>query len=303
MAATNRNKIKSNSLLSEQALAYILVTPALLCIMLVAFFPIGRTIYLSLFSMKLQFIHLKKFVGLGNYIILASDPRFWASLYHTLFFVVASVSIEFIIGLGMALVMHRNFKGRGIIRAAILVPWAIPTVVSAMMWSFIYNDQLGVLNDVLLKLGVIDSYKTWLGDASTAMWAAISADVWKTSPYVGLLLLAGLQIIPADLYEAATVDGATKLRQFFVITLPLLKPTILVTLLFRTLDAFRVFDIIFVLTGGGPANSTETISIYTYKTLFRNLDFGIGSAMAVSMFVCVMIISLIYQKGLGARRT
>ncbi len=301
--AAGKNKIKSNSVLSEQALAYLLVSPAVLCIILVAFFPIGRTIYLSMFKMKLQFINLKQFVGLDNYITLANDPRFWKSIYNTLFFVFTSVSIEFVIGMAMALVMNREFRGRSAVRAAILVPWAIPTVVSAMMWSFIYNDQLGVLNDILLKLHLIDSYKTWLGNASTAIWAAITADVWKTSPYVGLLLLAGLQVIPQELYEAATVDGASKIRQFITVTLPLLKPTILVTLLLRTLDSFRVFDIIFVLTGGGPANSTETISVYTYKTLFRNLDFGMGSAMAVSMFICVMIISLFYQKILGAKRT
>lgn len=301
--AVGNNKIKSNSLLSEQALAYLLIAPAVLCIIFIAFFPIGRTIYLSMFKMKLQFMNLRQFVGIDNYITLATDSRFWSSLYNTLYFVFISVGIEFVIGFIMALTMNRNFFGRGIVRASILVPWAIPTVVSAMMWNFIYNDQLGVLNDILVRLNIIDSYRSWLGSTSSAMWAIITTDVWKTSPYVGLLLLAGLQVIPADLYEAATVDGASKLRQFFSVTLPLLKPTILVTLLFRTLDAFRVFDVVFVLTGGGPANTTETISIYTYKTLFRNLDFGIGSAMAVSMFIFVMIISLIYQKVLGAKRT
>jgi multiple sugar transport system permease protein len=261
-------------------LGYILVAPALLCIIAIALYPVLNTFKLSLYYMKLQLPGLTHFVGLQNYITLSSDSRFWSATLNTVFFTVVSVALELV----------------GLVRAAVLIPWAIPTVISALMWKFIYNDQFGVLNDILMKVGLINSYKAWLGSPSSAMSAAIFADVWKTAPFMALLLLAGLQNISQDLYEAAKVDGAGSIRQFFRITLPLLKPTILVALIFRTLDAFRVFDLIFVMTGGGPGNSTETLSIYAYKTLFRNLDFGIGSAIAVIIFIFVFIFAMFYIK-------
>ncbi|WP_041423916.1 carbohydrate ABC transporter permease [Thermosediminibacter oceani] len=280
--------------ISEPVLGYLLVTPALLCIILINIYPVFETFRLSLFHMRLQLIGLTKFVGLQNYTILFSDGRFWAATLNTFYFTVISVALELVVGMTMALLMNKRFRATGLIRAAVLVPWAIPTIVSALMWKFIYNDQFGVLNDILMKLGLIESYRSWLGTPASAMGAAIFADVWKTSPFMALILLAGLQTIPEELYEAARVDGAGSVRQFFSITLPLLKPTILVALIFRTLDAFRVFDLIFVLTGGGPGNSTETLSIYAYKTLFRNLDFGLGSAISVVIFIFVFILAMLY---------
>ncbi|MDI3310400.1 MAG: sugar ABC transporter permease [Thermoanaerobacterium sp.] len=282
--------------LSEATLGYILVAPALLCIIAIALYPVLNTFKLSLYYMKLQLPGLTHFVGLQNYNTLFSDSRFWSATLNTVFFTVVSVALELVLGMVMALLMNKKFKGTGLVRAAVLIPWAIPTVISALMWKFIYNDQFGVLNDILMKIGLISSYKAWLGNPSSAMSAAIFADVWKTAPFMALLLLAGLQNISQDLYEAAKVDGAGSIRQFFRITLPLLKPTILVALIFRTLDAFRVFDLIFVMTGGGPGNSTETLSIYAYKTLFRNLDFGIGSAIAVIIFIFVFIFAMFYIK-------
>jgi len=278
----------------ENILGYLMVTPALLCILLIAIYPVFRTFSLSLTNMKMQFHDMAKYVGLKNYIQLLEEPRFWSATYNTLYFTVVSVALELVIGFVMALVMNMPFQGRGIVRAAVLVPWAIPTTISATMWKFMYHDQFGVINDILYRLGIISQYKSWLGSTSSALWCAIIAYVWKTAPFMGLLLLAGLQTIPAELYEAATVDGASKVRQFFSVTLPLVMPTMLVALIFRTLDAFRVFDLIFVLTGGGPGNSTETLSMYSYTMLFRNLDFGTGSAIAVLIFIFVFLISLAY---------
>lgn len=296
--STVKSKSQKNRIfeINESKLGYILVAPALLCIVVIALYPVLQTFWLSLHSMQLQFANMTKFIGLSNYSALLKDTRFWAATKNTFIFTVISVFLELILGLIMAMLMNKEFKGRGIIRAAVLIPWAIPTIVSALMWKFIYNDQLGVLNDILMKLGLIHSYKSWLGTPSSAMGAAIFADVWKTAPFMALLLLAGLQNIPKELYEAGKVDGASAIRQFFSITLPLLRPTIMVALIFRTLDAFRVFDLIYVMTGGGPGNSTETLSIYAYKTMFRNLNFGMGSAMAVVIFIFVFLFAIFYIK-------
>ena len=285
---------QSKFYLNDAILGYLLVAPALLCIIAIALYPVLNTFKLSLYYMKLQLIGLTHFIGFQNYISLFNDPRFRSASINTVIFTIVSVSLELVIGMIMTLLMNKKFKGTGLVRAAILIPWAIPTIVSALMWKFIYNDQFGLLNDILVRMGVINSYKAWLGSPSLAMGSAIFADVWKTAPFMAILLLAGLQNISYEFYEAAKVDGAGSIRRFFSITLPLLKPTILVALIFRTLDAFRVFDLIFVMTGGGPGNSTETLTIYAYKTLFRNLDFGIGSAIAVVIFIFVFIFAVIY---------
>jgi multiple sugar transport system permease protein len=285
---------QSKFYLNDAILGYLLVAPALLCIIAIALYPVLNTFKLSLYYMKLQLIGMTHFIGFQNYISLFNDPRFRSASINTVIFTIVSVSLELVIGMIMALLMNKKFKGTGLVRAAILIPWAIPTIVSALMWKFIYNDQFGLLNDILLRMGIINSYKAWLGSPSLAMGSAIFADVWKTAPFMALLLLGGLQNISYEFYEAAKVDGAGSIRRFFSITLPLLKPTILVALIFRTLDAFRVFDLIFVMTGGGPGNSTETLTIYAYKTLFRNLDFGIGSAIAVVIFIFVFVFAMIY---------
>lgn len=293
------NKSRKHGM-TESQFGYLMVMPALICIGLISLYPVIQTFWLSLHRLRLQFPNMTKFIGLQNYITIFSDDRFVNATINTVEFTVISVALELVFGLGVAMLMNKEYKGRGLMRAAALVPWAIPTTVSAMMWKFIYNDQLGVLNDILVRIHLIPAYKAWLGSEATAMGAAITADVWKTTPFMALLLLAGLQVIPKELYEAARVDGASPWRQFVTITLPLLRPTILVALIFRTLDAFRVFDLIYVLTGGGPGNSTETLSVYAYKTLFRNMDFGMGSTMAVLIFVFIFIISLIYIRILGS---
>ncbi|AEV19705.1 Binding-protein-dependent transport system inner membrane component [Geobacillus thermoleovorans CCB_US3_UF5] len=239
------------------------------------------------------------FVGLKHYKDSFSDMRLWKALWNTTFFTVVSVAIELVLGLGIALLINKAFFGRGVVRATILIPWAIPTAVSALMWKFLYDGQNGIVAKYFETVGLVDRMGDLLTTEAGAMFAVIFADVWKTTPYMALLLLAGLQTIPSSLYEAASIDGATKWQQFTQITLPLLKSSILVALLFRTLDAFRVFDLIYVLTGGGPANSTETISILAYKVMFSQTNFGAGSALAVVVFLCVAIISMIYIKWLG----
>lgn len=283
----------------EKKLGYILLLPALFVIGSIAFFPIIQTFWISLHHLNIKFANNKTFIGLENYIELMKDERFLNSLSNTFLVTGISVFLELLIGLAFALVMHRTFYGRGIVRAAILVPWAIPTVVSALMWRYMYNDQLGVVNDILYRLGLIDSYVTWLGSPGLSMSAVIVAEVWKTAPFMALLILAGLQTIPGNLYEAAGIDGANAFNKFFFVTLPLLKPAILVALLFRTLDAFRIFDLVYVLTGGGPGNATEVISMYAYKTMNGYLDFGYGSAISVVIFVCVLLISFLFVKVLG----
>lgn len=274
---------------------YYFILPSFFTILLVAIYPIFHCFYLSLHQIDLKLPQLGRiFVGLQNYRHLIEDDRLWRALSNTFLFTGGSVALELLLGIGIALVMHRKFRGRGLFRTSVLIPWAIPTVVAGMMWAWIYNDQYGVFNHFLTKLGVIDGYIAWLGTKNTAMFSLIFADVWKTTPFMALLILAGLQMIPEELLEAAKVDGAGSLARFFRITLPLLRPTIIVALLFRTMDAFRIFDLVFVLTGGGPGNSTETMSLYAYKYLFSYLEFGYGSALAVVTFLWVGIISGVY---------
>jgi multiple sugar transport system permease protein len=241
---------------------------------------------------RLLIFDISRFVGLDNFAFLIQDSRFWNAFGNTLYFTAVSVAAELLLGLGVAVLLHRAFRGKGLMRTVLLIPWAIPTVVSAKMWEWLYNPDFGLLN-YLLGMRI-----NWLGSPALALHAAIFMDVWKTTPFVALLLMAGLQTIPRELYQAARIDGATAWMAFRAITLPLLKPVILVVLIFRTLDAFRVFDAVYVLTGGGPANTTETLSIYAYKVLFQTLQFGYGSAIAVTVFFFVGLITLLYVRQL-----
>ena len=265
------------------------VAPALVLLLLVTVYPVFSVLYLSL-QRKLLIFNISKFVGLDNYGFLLRDDRFWNALKNTAYFTAASVSLELLLGLAIAILLHRSFRLKGPARALVLIPWAIPTVVSAKMWEWMYNTDFGILNYL------IGSKVNWLGDPFWAINSAVFMDVWKTTPIVVILLTAGLQVIPRELYQAAKIDGAGSWEIFRRITLPLLKPVILIVLIFRTLDAFRVFDAIYVLTGGGPANTTETLSIYAYKVLFQTLQFGYGSTLSVVVFVCIGCISIFYVK-------
>jgi ABC-type sugar transport system permease subunit len=285
----------------EARIAWALVLPALLTILLVALFPLAWTVWESLPQHEHRMPRLgKPLIGLDNYVEAMGDPRFWDALGHTAFFAVVSVSLELVVGLWLALAINRAFRGRGLVRAAVLIPWAIPTVVSALLWRFMFEGPTGIVNSALVSAGVLREPIVWFIQAETAWVPVILADVWKTTPFVALLLLAGLQNIDASLYEAARIDGASAWRQFRYVTLPLLKPAILVALIFRTLDAFRVFDLIYALTGGGPGTSTEPIALYTFNALLQNLQFGYGSALSVIVFLVTFGLALIYIRFLGA---
>ncbi len=288
----------------EARLAWWLVAPALGTILLVALFPLGWTVWESLHLHDLRMPWLgRPFIGLDNYAEALGDPRFRSALAHTLFFTVATVSLELVLGFAFALAMNRAFRGRGLVRAAILVPWAIPTVVSALLWRFMFEGRAGIANALLMSAGAVDEPPVWFIRPWLAWVPVVLSDVWKHAPFMALLLLAGLQNIDASLYEAARIDGASAWRQFRHVTLPLLKPAILVALVFRTLDAFRVFDLIYVMTGGGPGTSTEPIGLYTFNALLQNLRFGYGSALSVIVFVVTFVLALGYIRFLGAELT
>lgn len=290
---------------AKTRMAYLMVLPSLLVIAAVAFFPIGVAIWFSLHEYDLRFPQLgQQFIGLENYGKIFGDPdgRIWNAFRFTTFFAVVSVGFEFLLGLGIALILNRAFKGRALVRGLVLIPWALTTVVSARMWGLIYNNEYGVLNSILRNLGIVKGGVNWTTDQNITFWALILAEVWKATPFVALILLAGLQLIPGDLYEAAKVDGASGWQSFYHITLPALRATILVALLFRTIDALRVFDLVFVLTGGGPGIATESLNILTYKTLFDSLNFGYGSALAIITFCYIMLIAVLYIRVLGNRR-
>lgn len=265
------------------------LAPAAAILTAVMLFPAAYVVWLSLERRSLVGA-APRFVGFDNYRALLTDERFWNAFANTAYFTAVSVAGEVALGLAIALLLVGRMRGKAILYAVILVPWATPTVVSARMWEWMYNTDFGVLNYVL------GLHANWLGSPGLAMHAAIAMDVWKSTPFVAILLLAGLQNIPRELYQAAAVDGASGWAVFRRITLPLLAPLIAVVLIFRTIDAFRVFDAIYVLTGGGPANSTETLSIYAYKVLFQTLDFGYGSALSVAVFMCVGLLTLAYAR-------
>lgn len=292
-----------SELRQQRRLAWLLLSPALLVIFGIALFPVGWTVWESLHRHDLQMPWLgKPFVGLENYGQLLRDDRFWSALGHTGFFTASTVSLELLFGLVLALAMDRAFRWRGLFRAAILIPWALPTVVAGLLWRFLFEARWGMVNLVLTRAAIIEEPIVWLIGPLTAWIPVILADVWKTTPFVALVLLAGLQIIPRELYEAAAVDGAGPLRRLWRITLPLLRPAILVALIFRTLDAFRVFDLIYVLTGGGPGTATEPLALYAFNSLFQNLRFGFGSALAVVIFAVTFTLALLYVRFLGAFR-
>ncbi|WP_163991031.1 carbohydrate ABC transporter permease [Pyxidicoccus caerfyrddinensis] len=281
------------SLERERRQAYLLVAPAVVVLAGVALYPILAAVWLSLHRFILVFGE-RRFTGLDNYAFLLSDARFWSALGNTAYFTLVAVTVELLLAVPLALLLNRAFPGRGLLRASVLVPWAIPTVVSARLWAWMFNPEYGLINRMLPGSDI-----NWLGAPGYALHAAILVDVWKTTPFVALLVLAGLQGIGEDLYKAARVDGASNWRMFRSITLPLLKPALLLALLFRSLDAFRVFDAIYVLTEGGPANTTETLSIYAYKTLMRSGDFGYGSALSVATFLCVVVLAAVWLRLLG----
>jgi multiple sugar transport system permease protein len=283
--------------LSERRLAGLMVTPSLIVIALVAAYPIGYAVWLSLNQYSVRVPGLSRFVGFDNYSAALSSSEFWSAVRVTFLFTVISVALELVLGLAMAMAMHESFKGRSVLRATVLVPWAVLTVGTAILWRSIFEPDLGFANSFLSKLGLPGGHTVWLGEKGYAFAVMVFADVWKTAPFMALLLLAGLQVIPEDVYDAARVDGATAWQRLTKITLPLLRPAILVALIFRTLDALRLFDLPYVLTNG--ANGTTTLSLYAYNTLTQNRLIGPGSALSVLTFVIVMAVSLVYIRFVG----
>ncbi|KMY68512.1 ABC transporter permease [Desulfocarbo indianensis] len=285
---------KAASLGGERVFAWGLLAPCLFFVALFAFYPIARSMFLSLYRIILGLPRLgDPFVGLANYLRLAQDPEAMLALANTCLFVAASTLLELGLGLIIALLMDQAVRGRSLLRAALLIPWAIPTVVTSQMWRFIMSDNYGLLNLALFG-GDVAAYRAWLADPFWALAAVILADVWKTSSFAGLIILAGLQTIPAELHEAARIDGAGALRRFIHVTLPALRPALALALLFRTMDAFRVFDLVFVMTQGGPGNATNVLQFYGYQKMFAEGFLGYGAAVAVLVFALVMAVSLVY---------
>ena len=277
----------------QTRLAWMLLIPALAVVALVAIYPLGLTVWQSFTNEQfLAGLQPVEFVGLDNYRNLIHDPFWWDSVWLTLKFTAITVSFELVLGMIIALVVNSGFKGRGVMRAVMLVPWAIPTVVAAQMWRWMYNDIFGVINDFLMRIHVIDKGVAWIAEPSTALASVCVVDIWKTTPFVALLLLAGLQVIPTELYEAADVDGVGKWHQYWRITFPLLLPAILVTVIFRTLDALRVFDVFYVFFGSRP--DTQTMAIFDQNTIVTIGDVGYGAAISVAIFLIISLFVVIY---------
>lgn len=291
--------------------AWLFLAPMLLVLAIVALWPLARTFLLSLTDATLGDVASARFVGLENYLVeedgnlygLLADPLWWLALRNTLTFALVSVLAEIVLGTVIALILNARFRFRGLMRAAVLVPWAIPTVVSAKLWAWMLHDQFGIVNDLLLRLGLIAAPLAWLADGDLALWSVIAVDVWKTTPFVALLVLAALQMLPEDCYEAARVDGIHPVKVFFCVTLPLIRPALTVAVIFRFLDAMRVFDLVYVMTGN--ADATLTLSVYARQLLVDFQDMGAGSAASILLFMIVALLTLAYlmaMRGVAAGR-
>jgi trehalose/maltose transport system permease protein len=272
--------------------AWLFLAPMLVVLALVAAWPLARTIWFSFTDANLSDMSAAQFIGLANFEYLLTDPDWWRSVWNTLFFTLVSVSLETALGLAIALALNMHMPGRGLLRTAVLIPWAIPTIVSAQMWAWMLNDVFGVINEMLILIGVIDQGIAWTANPDTAIWAVIMVDVWKTTPFMALLLLAGLQMLPSECYEAAKIDGIHPVEVFWKVTLPLLMPALLVAVIFRLLDALRIFDAIYVLTGNNQA--TMSMSIYARQQLVDFQDVGFGSAASTLLFLTIAVFTTVY---------
>ena len=286
--------------------AWMFLAPTLFILAVVAGWPLFRTIYFSFTNASLTNLGEARFVGFDNYLTwitlksgrtvykgLLADPAWWNAVWNTMKFTVLSVLIETALGLIVALVLNAQFAGRGIVRAAILIPWAIPTIVSAKMWAWMLNDQFGILNDLFMALGLISQKIAWTANPETAMTAVLIVDVWKTTPFMALLILAGLQMEPGDIYEAAKIDGINPIKVFWRLTLPLIRPAIMVAVIFRMLDAMRIFDLIYVLT---PNNAqTKTMSVMARENLFDFDKFAYGATASTVLFLLIATVTVLYM--------
>ena len=289
--------------LTENELIIVLLAPAVIFLMGMVLYPLIRIINLSLHTVRLSMPWLgTPFVGAKNYIEMFTDPRFYHSLKVLGIYGSGSVFFPAILGLGMALIVNRTFPGRWLARAAVILPWAMPRALTALAWSWIFDTSYGVLNGTLMRLGLISESISWLGNGRLAMFSLIFTSTWKTASFVALILLAGLQSIPKQLYEAGSVDGARGFQAFWYITLPQLKSSFLIALIFRTIVAIQVFDTPYALTTGGPGTATEPLSLYIYRVTLNHLNFGYGSALALFMIVMTLMITVFYIFALGDRK-
>jgi len=277
-------------------LAFWLLLPACVAVFGVIIYPMFRTLVVSLFQVDSALATVTPFVGLGNYLSVLSNSDFWASIGRTFYFTLVSTALELVLGLIVAGLLNAKLKWRWLFRTIVVIPWAIPTIVNAAMWKGIFNAQYGALNALLTQLGIIHSYQAWLGDPNLALNMVILADVWKTVPLVAFFLLAGLTSIPTELYEAAKLDRASWPRIFRSIVLPMLVPSISIVLVLRTVEAFKVFDIIYAMTRGGPIDSTSTVAYFAYETAFSDQNFGIGSAISYIITIFILALSAVYLR-------
>jgi len=291
-----------HTLEKERYLAWLMIIPALLVVFLLLFGPIAKAFWMSLHIIDLKRPQIgQPFIGLGNYIDILGDPYFWKSIGRTVYFTVVSISVEMVAGVAVALLLNTQFVGRALLRTLVLIPWALPVTIDAIMWKWIFNPVYGAFNSALLQLGLIDQYRTWLSAPLSAMHVVILVDVWKVTPLVILLTLAALQTIPHELYEVAMIDGANRWKAFWNVTFPLLTPTLLIILIVRTMDAFKVFDIIYIMTSGGPSDGTKVIAYYTYLEAFSFLRLGRGAALAYLMTLFIAVLAFFYVRLMKAR--
>ncbi|HEU4426448.1 MAG TPA: sugar ABC transporter permease [Pilimelia sp.] len=281
----------------QAGLAALLLLPAALVVFGVVLYPAARALIISFFDVDSPFPGTYPFRGLANYTDILTSERFWTTARHTLYFTVVSTAAELVLGVGLALLLNAPLRMRWLFRAVVILPWALPTIVNGAMWRWILNAEYGVLNAILTQLHLQDGYRVWLGsDPFLALNLVVAADVWKNTPLVAFFLLAGLQTIPRELHEAARVDGAGPVSSFFRITLPLLLPTVAIVLVLRTIEAFKVFDIIYVMTGGGPAGGTQTITFLTYLQAFSAQRFSYGAALAYVTVAAILLLAVIYLR-------
>lgn len=282
--------------MTRKQMGYLFITPTILLFALLAVYPVLETLWLSFFEYRLQFGEVKRFIGLDNFIKLFSTARFYISLRFTVLFTLLTVATEVGLGMLFAQFMNKEYKGRAFLRIVVLIPWAIPTIVSGFIWRFMVNDQYGIINHIFTSLGLIDSFIPWLSQPGTATAVLVVSDIWKTSPYVSLLVLAGLQNINKSQLEAAAIDGANKFQRYISVVLPALKPVLATATLFRLIQSFKVYTIIVALTNGGPANSTESLTLYTLRTYFDSGNYGYGSALATVTFLITVLIALVFLR-------
>lgn len=280
----------------EGRFALLLLLPAAVVVFGVVIWPVARTLVVSLYDVDSAMPGSYPFVGLDNYVRVFQDSRFYSVLGHTMYFTLVSTFLELALGIAVALLLNAPLRARWLWRSIVVLPWALPTIVNGALWRWIYNGQYGALNGLLDTLGISQTPTQWLGEPFLALNMVIIADVWKNTSIVVFFILAGLQTIPSDLYEAARVDGAGPWRAFWRLTIPMLAPSIAVVLILRTIEAFKVFDIIYVMTGGGPASGTQTIAFYTYLQAFSNQLFGYGAALAYLIVLAVFALAMVYLR-------